>query len=50
MVLRLFIPPEGQHHVVPKRPDPLGANATLQYAVVSSTAAAAGYATFAARY
>ncbi|KAK7191487.1 hypothetical protein DPSP01_011004 [Paraphaeosphaeria sporulosa] len=51
MVLRLFIPPgEGQHYIVPKRPDPLGANATLQYAVVSSTVAAAGHATFAARY
>ncbi|KAF2445014.1 hypothetical protein P171DRAFT_387697 [Karstenula rhodostoma CBS 690.94] len=51
MVLRLFVPPgEGEHQIVPKRPDPLGANATLQYAVVSSTAAAAGYATFAARY
>ncbi|KAL1609942.1 hypothetical protein SLS60_001607 [Paraconiothyrium brasiliense] len=51
MVLRLFVPPgEGQHHIVPKRPDPLGANATLQYAIVSSTGAAAGYASYAARY
>ncbi|KAJ4305453.1 hypothetical protein N0V90_000984 [Kalmusia sp. IMI 367209] len=51
MVVRLFVPPgEGQHQIVPKRPDPLGANATLQYAVVSSTAAAAGYANYAARY
>jgi hypothetical protein len=35
---------------VPKRPDPLGANATLQYAVVSSTVLAAAYASFAARH
>jgi hypothetical protein len=41
---------EGQHYIVPQRPDPLGANATLQCAVVSSTAAAAGYAVFAAQY
>lgn len=35
---------------MPKRPDPLGANATLQYAVVCSTALAAGYAITAARF
>ncbi|KAF2000127.1 hypothetical protein P154DRAFT_522906 [Amniculicola lignicola CBS 123094] len=44
MVLRLFVPPgEGQHLISPKRPDPLGANATPQYAIIGSTAAAAGY-------
>jgi len=42
-------PGEGQHHIVPKRPDPLGANATPQYALLSSTAAAAGLASYAAR-
>jgi hypothetical protein len=41
---------EGQHKVVPKRPDPLGANATLQYSVLGSTAAAAAYTSFATRY
>ncbi|KAF2678421.1 hypothetical protein K458DRAFT_423120 [Lentithecium fluviatile CBS 122367] len=41
MVVRLFIPPgEGQHHIVPKRPEPLPANATL-YVIVASTALAA---------
>lgn len=41
---------EGQHGLVPKRPDPIGANATLQYAVLSSTALAAVYTSFASRY
>ncbi|KAF2644817.1 hypothetical protein P280DRAFT_514282 [Massarina eburnea CBS 473.64] len=50
MLLRLSVPPaEGQHHTVPKRPDPLGANATPPYAVLSSTALAAGYTTFATK-
>ncbi|KAH7077604.1 hypothetical protein BKA63DRAFT_268558 [Paraphoma chrysanthemicola] len=51
MVLRLFIPPgEGQHKLVPKRPDPLGANATLQYSVIGSTALAATYTSFASAW
>ncbi|RYO43266.1 hypothetical protein AA0111_g744 [Alternaria arborescens] len=51
MVLRLFAPPgEGQHRLVPKRPDPIGANATLQYSVLSSTVVAAAYTSFASRY
>ncbi|KAI4930791.1 uncharacterized protein J4E92_004623 [Alternaria infectoria] len=51
MVLRLFVPPgEGQHRLTPKRPDPIGANATPQYAVISSTALAAAYTSFASRY
>ncbi|KAL1799804.1 hypothetical protein ACET3X_000146 [Alternaria dauci] len=51
MVLRLFAPPgEGQHQLVPRRPDPIGANATLQYSVLSSTALAAAYTSFASRY
>ncbi|KAL6711151.1 hypothetical protein ACN47E_005682 [Coniothyrium glycines] len=51
MVLRLFVPPgEGQHELVPQRPEPLGANATLQYAVCSSTALAVAYTSFAARF
>lgn len=51
MVLRLFTPPgEGQHKLVPKRPDPIGANATLQYTVLGSTALAAAYTTFASAY
>jgi hypothetical protein len=35
---------------VPKRPDPIGANATLQYSVISSTVLAAAYTSFATRY
>ncbi|CAO2648045.1 Nn.00g089670.m01.CDS01 [Neocucurbitaria sp. VM-36] len=51
MVLRLFVPPgEGQHKLVPKRPDPIGANAALQYSVISSTVLAAAYTSFASRY
>ncbi|KAH7346112.1 hypothetical protein BKA66DRAFT_321905 [Pyrenochaeta sp. MPI-SDFR-AT-0127] len=51
MVLRLFVPPgEGQHKIVPKRPDPIGANATLQYSILSSTVLAAAYTSFASRY
>ncbi|KAI4943514.1 hypothetical protein J4E91_009424 [Alternaria rosae] len=51
MVLRLFVPPgEGQHRLTPKRPDPIGANATPQYAVLSSTVLAAAYTSFASRY
>ncbi|KAF1842119.1 uncharacterized protein K460DRAFT_420069 [Cucurbitaria berberidis CBS 394.84] len=51
MVIRLFVPPgEGQHKLVPKRPDSIGANATLQYSVVSSTALAAAYTSFASTY
>lgn len=41
---------EGQHKLVPKRPDAVGGNATLQYAVLGSTAAAAAYTSFATRY
>ncbi|PSN67280.1 hypothetical protein BS50DRAFT_634665 [Corynespora cassiicola Philippines] len=44
MVLRLFVPPgEGQHKIVPRRPEPLAANPTLQNALLSSTALAACY-------
>ncbi|KAH3917749.1 hypothetical protein HBH56_044350 [Parastagonospora nodorum] len=51
MVLNLFIPPgEGQYRLIPKRPDPLGANATLQYSVIGSTALAATYTSFASSY
>ncbi|KAF2633670.1 hypothetical protein BU25DRAFT_405540 [Macroventuria anomochaeta] len=51
MVFRLFVPPgEGQHNLVLKRPDPLGANATLQYSILGSTAVAAAYTSFATRY
>ncbi|EDU51287.1 hypothetical protein PtrSN002B_003244 [Pyrenophora tritici-repentis] len=51
MVLRLFAPPgEGQHRLVPRRPDPIGANATLQYAVISSTVLAAAYTSLASRF
>ncbi|KAJ4349186.1 hypothetical protein N0V95_004828 [Ascochyta clinopodiicola] len=51
MGFRLFVPPgEEQHKLVPKRPDALGANATLQYSVLGSTAAAAAYTSFASRY
>jgi hypothetical protein len=41
---------EGQHELVPRRHDPIGANATLQYSVITSTALAAAYASFASRY
>ncbi|KAJ4994134.1 hypothetical protein SVAN01_00611 [Stagonosporopsis vannaccii] len=51
MGFRLFVPSgEGQHGLVPKRPDPLGATATLQYSVLGSTATAAAYTSFASRY
>ncbi|CAE7215152.1 hypothetical protein PTNB85_06817 [Pyrenophora teres f. teres] len=51
MVLRLFAPPgEGQHRLVPRRPDPIGANATLQYAVISSTVLAAAYTSLGSRF
>ncbi|KAH6616564.1 hypothetical protein C7974DRAFT_416691 [Boeremia exigua] len=51
MGFRLLVPSgEGQHALLPKRPDPLGANATLQYSVLGSTAAAAAYTSFATRY
>jgi hypothetical protein len=41
---------EGQYKLIPKRPDPLGANATPQYTVVGSTALAATYTVFASNY
>lgn len=41
---------EGQHKLVPRRPDPIGANATLQYAVLGSTALAATYTAFASAH
>ncbi|KAF3002058.1 hypothetical protein E8E13_009146 [Curvularia kusanoi] len=51
MGLRLFAPAgEGQHELMPKRPEALGANATLQYSILGSTAAAAAYTSFATRY
>ncbi|KAH7400896.1 hypothetical protein DE146DRAFT_755339 [Phaeosphaeria sp. MPI-PUGE-AT-0046c] len=51
MVLNLCIPRgEGQYKLIPKRPDPLGADVTLQYAIVGSTALAASYTSFASSY
>ena len=51
MVLRLFIPPgEGQHGLVPKRPEGIGANATPQTCLVSSTLLAAVYTSFASTF
>ncbi|KAG9206842.1 hypothetical protein G6514_000130 [Epicoccum nigrum] len=51
MGFRLFAPAgEGQHELIPKRPEPLGANATLQYSVLGSTTAAVAYTSFATRY
>ncbi|KAJ6194280.1 hypothetical protein J3E72DRAFT_388053 [Bipolaris maydis] len=51
MVLRLFVPPgEGQHGLVPKRPDGIGANATPQTCLVSSTLLAAVYTSFASTF
>lgn len=48
MVLRLFVQPdEGKHWIVPKRGEPLAANATLQNSVIASTALAAGYTSYA---
>lgn len=41
---------EGQYKLIPKRPDPLGADVTLQYAIVGSTALAASYTSFASSY
>jgi hypothetical protein len=41
---------EGQYRLIPKRPDPLGADATLQYAVIGSTALAATYTSIASSY
>lgn len=41
---------EGQYKLIPKRPDPLGADVTLQYAIVGSTALAASYTAFASSY
>ena len=46
----IFLIAEGQYNLVPKRPDPLGANAALQYSVLGSTVAAAAYTSFATRY
>ncbi|KAF1932935.1 uncharacterized protein M421DRAFT_416532 [Didymella exigua CBS 183.55] len=51
MGFRLFVPSgEGQYRIVPRRPECLGANATLQWAVLGSTAAAAAYTSIATRY
>ncbi|KAF2107852.1 hypothetical protein BDV96DRAFT_588280 [Lophiotrema nucula] len=51
MVLRLFVPPgEGQHPIVPKRPEVLGANAALQYSAIGSTLLAVGYTWVARKY
>ncbi|XP_014557033.1 hypothetical protein COCVIDRAFT_15658 [Bipolaris victoriae FI3] len=51
MVLRLFVPPgEGQHGLVPKRPQGIGANATPQTCLVSSTLLAAVYTSFASTF
>ncbi|KAF2661173.1 hypothetical protein K491DRAFT_576534, partial [Lophiostoma macrostomum CBS 122681] len=40
-------PGEGKHWIIPKRPEPLAANATVSYAVIGSTALAGGYASYA---
>ncbi|KAF3051082.1 hypothetical protein E8E11_011062 [Didymella keratinophila] len=51
MGFRLFVPSgEGQYKIVPRRPECLGANATLQYSIVGSTAAAAAYTSLVTRY
>ncbi|KAI8936937.1 hypothetical protein NX059_006166 [Plenodomus lindquistii] len=51
MVVRLFVPPgEGQDNLIPRRPDAIGANATLQYTVLASTGLAAAYTSFATSY
>ncbi|KAL1649020.1 hypothetical protein SLS61_006543 [Didymella pomorum] len=51
MGFRLFVPSgEGQYKIIPRRPECLGANATLQYAIIGSTAAAAAYTSLATRY
>ncbi|KAF3037335.1 hypothetical protein E8E12_004436 [Didymella heteroderae] len=51
MGFRLFVPSgEGQYRIVPRRPECLGANATLQYSVIGSTLAAAAYTSLATRY
>ncbi|KAF1830499.1 hypothetical protein BDW02DRAFT_558875 [Decorospora gaudefroyi] len=50
MVVRLFVPPgEGQHNLVPRRSDSIGANATTQYVLFGSTALAGAYTSFATR-
>jgi hypothetical protein len=41
---------EGQFLITPRRPDALGANATLQYTVIGSTTLAASYTVFASSY
>jgi hypothetical protein len=43
-------PGEGQYKLIPKRPDPLGADATVQYSIIGSTALAATYTSFASSY
>jgi hypothetical protein len=45
-----YIAGEGQFQYIPKRPDPVGANTTLQYSIVGSTALAATYTTFVSSY
>ncbi|KAH7138981.1 hypothetical protein B0J11DRAFT_515769 [Dendryphion nanum] len=51
MVFRLFVQPgEGKHWIVPKRHEPLAANATLQNSVIASTAIAAGYTSYARNF
>jgi hypothetical protein len=41
---------DGRYGLVPGRPNPIGANATLQYSVITSTGLAAAYTTFASKY
>jgi hypothetical protein len=41
---------EGQYKLIPKRPDPLGADATVQYSIIGSTALAATFTSFASGY
>jgi hypothetical protein len=41
---------DGHYDLVPGRPDPIGANGTFQYSVITSTALAAAYTSFASKY
>ncbi|KAH8706913.1 hypothetical protein GQ44DRAFT_753005 [Phaeosphaeriaceae sp. PMI808] len=51
MGIRLFVPPgSGQFFLIPERPESIGANATLQYTVIGSTALAATYTALASSY
>ncbi|KAF2263782.1 hypothetical protein CC78DRAFT_617406 [Lojkania enalia] len=50
-MVRLYVPPgEGQHPIIPKRPDSLGSIPEIQYSVVYSNLLAGAYALYARRY